>query len=58
MEAVPPSQGKTSIDGRATAYACLGTACSAPVTEAAELRRVLIENRWRLGLLKHYRACG
>jgi hypothetical protein len=44
-EAGPAVAGKSTVDGRATAYACLGTACSAPVTEAAELRRVLIENR-------------
>jgi uncharacterized protein YyaL (SSP411 family) len=44
-DAVPAVAGKGTIDGRATAYACLGTSCSAPVTEAAALRRVLIENR-------------
>jgi uncharacterized protein YyaL (SSP411 family) len=41
----PALAGKGALDGHATAYACLGTSCSAPVTEAAALRRLLAENR-------------
>jgi uncharacterized protein YyaL (SSP411 family) len=41
----PTLAGKGALDGHATAYACLGTSCSAPVTEAAALRRLLAENR-------------
>ncbi len=37
--------GKTAADGRATAYVCLGTQCSPPVTDAGELGRLLGENR-------------
>jgi uncharacterized protein YyaL (SSP411 family) len=28
-----PAYGKTAIDGKATAYVCIGPQCSAPVTE-------------------------
>jgi len=32
-----PAHGKMAIDGRTTAYLCSATACSAPVTEIADL---------------------
>ncbi len=39
-EALPassPAHGKTAIDGKPTAYVCIGPQCSLPVTDAAEL---------------------
>jgi uncharacterized protein YyaL (SSP411 family) len=39
-EALPassPAQGKTAIDGKPTAYVCIGPQCSLPVTEPAKL---------------------
>ena len=36
-----PAHGKDAIDGRATAYVCVGTVCSLPVTEPAALIGVL-----------------
>jgi uncharacterized protein YyaL (SSP411 family) len=39
-EALPPSSpahGKTAIDGKPTAYVCIGPQCSLPVTEPAAL---------------------
>ena len=38
-----PASGKTSVEGKATAYICRGEACSLPVTEAAELEMLLRE---------------
>jgi uncharacterized protein YyaL (SSP411 family) len=38
--ALPPSSpahGKTAIDGKPTAYVCIGPQCSLPVTEPAAL---------------------
>jgi uncharacterized protein YyaL (SSP411 family) len=32
-----PARGKTAIDGKPTAYVCLGPQCSLPVTDAAKL---------------------
>src|SRR5690606_39458181 len=32
-----PAHGKTAVDGRATAYACRGTTCTLPLTDAAAL---------------------
>ncbi len=32
-----PAHGKTALDGKPTAYVCIGPQCSAPVTEAAAL---------------------
>jgi hypothetical protein len=37
----PLLQGKTEIDGKATAYVCQNFTCSAPVTSARELRALL-----------------
>jgi len=33
-----PAHGKTALDGLATAYVCIGTTCSAPVTDGQALR--------------------
>ncbi len=40
-----PAAGKTAVEGRATVYVCLGQHCLAPVTEAAELEKLLRESR-------------
>jgi len=40
-EISPLLQGKTQVDGRATAYVCQNFTCSAPVTSASELRDLL-----------------
>jgi uncharacterized protein YyaL (SSP411 family) len=46
-----PAHGKTAINGRPTAYVCIGPQCSLPVTEAAKLvetirtgRRVILSS--------------
>jgi uncharacterized protein YyaL (SSP411 family) len=36
-----PAQGKTQVDGQATAYVCVGPVCSLPVTDAEGLRDAL-----------------
>ena len=36
-----PAQGKTQLEGRATAYVCVGPVCSLPFTTDAELRDAL-----------------
>jgi uncharacterized protein YyaL (SSP411 family) len=41
----PALTGKSAIDGRATAYACLGPQCSLPVTEPEALLEVLRTQR-------------
>jgi len=40
-EISPLLQGKTQVDGRATAYVCRNFTCSAPVTNPGELRDLL-----------------
>ncbi len=47
----PLLEGKTPLDGRATAFVCEAFACRAPVTTAEDLRRDLGEAmaRWRGG---------
>lgn len=40
-----PATGKTMIDGKATAYVCTGPVCSAPVTDAGDLRAALEASR-------------
>jgi len=42
-----PASGKGQIDGLATAYVCIGTFCSLPVTSADSLSRALREIRQR-----------
>jgi uncharacterized protein YyaL (SSP411 family) len=37
LPASSPTHGKTAIDGKPTAYVCIGPQCSLPVTEAAAL---------------------
>jgi uncharacterized protein YyaL (SSP411 family) len=37
LPASSPAHGKTAIDGKATAYVCIGPQCSLPVTEPAAL---------------------
>ncbi len=39
--AIPFVIDKTAIDGKVTAWLCTGTSCQAPVTEAAELNKLL-----------------
>ena len=41
LPASHPAHGKTTVQGRATAYVCRGPACSAPQTSAATLQAVL-----------------
>ena len=36
-----PAAGKTEIDGKPTAYVCVGTTCSLPITDADDLRAAL-----------------
>ena len=40
-----PAAGKGTEDGAATAYVCRGQTCSAPVTDAALLRAVLLQHQ-------------
>ena len=42
---LPALRGKQPVNQRATAYACLGPQCSAPLTEAAELTKTLKRQR-------------
>jgi uncharacterized protein YyaL (SSP411 family) len=42
-----PAAGKTSIDGRATAYVCVGRVCLPPVTEPDQLTELLTPERLR-----------
>ena len=37
LPASSPAHGKTAIDGKPTAYVCIGPQCSLPVTEPAKL---------------------
>jgi uncharacterized protein YyaL (SSP411 family) len=37
LPAASPAHGKHAIDGKVTAYVCIGPQCSAPVTEPADL---------------------
>jgi uncharacterized protein YyaL (SSP411 family) len=37
LPASHPAHGKTALDGKPTAYICIGETCSLPVTDAAAL---------------------
>jgi len=37
LPASSPAHGKTAIEGRPTAYVCIGPQCSLPVTEPVKL---------------------
>ena len=39
-----PAAGKGQIDGKPTAYVCIGPACSLPITETADLQAALTGN--------------
>jgi hypothetical protein len=41
LPASHPAHGKRAIDGKATAYVCVGPVCGAPVTEADALKGAL-----------------
>jgi uncharacterized protein YyaL (SSP411 family) len=43
--ASPALAGKSAIDGKPTAYACIGSQCSLPVVDAEALRSLLSEQR-------------
>ncbi|MDX2258700.1 MAG: thioredoxin domain-containing protein [Hyphomicrobiaceae bacterium] len=45
----PGVDGKTTRDGKATLYACLGRACQAPVTDPAAARELLQRQRAPVG---------
>jgi uncharacterized protein YyaL (SSP411 family) len=47
LPASSPAYDKIAIDGRPTAYVCIGPQCSAPVTDAASLETTLKEARSR-----------
>ncbi|MDI1228408.1 MAG: thioredoxin domain-containing protein [bacterium] len=42
-----PAHGKTAFAGKAAAYVCFGRSCSAPVTDPASLRELLLQERAR-----------
>ena len=42
-ELVPLVQGKSSVEGKATTYLCVGQTCLAPITDSIELERALRE---------------
>ena len=46
LPASSPAHGKTAIDGKTTAYVCIGPQCSPPVTNPDELLSVLHRNRY------------
>ena len=45
LPAAGPLAGKTAVDGKPTAYACLGPQCSLPVTDADALLELLRQQR-------------
>jgi uncharacterized protein len=45
LPASSPAQGKTAIDGKPTAYVCIGPQCSLPVTDAAALVETVNKSR-------------
>jgi uncharacterized protein len=42
-----PAHGKTAIDGKPTAYVCIGPQCSLPVTDPAALVETIRAARQR-----------
>ena len=40
-----PAHGKTAVDGKATAYVCIGTTCSLPLTDPQHLTEALRNSR-------------
>lgn len=45
LPAAHPAHGKLSIDGKPTAYVCVGEVCSLPVTDGANLVSALLDAR-------------
>jgi uncharacterized protein YyaL (SSP411 family) len=41
LPASHPAHGKGQVEGKATAYVCVGTTCSLPITEADALAKAL-----------------
>jgi hypothetical protein len=44
-----PAFGKEAVAGQATAYVCIGTTCSLPITDASQLTTVLKDSRRTTG---------
>ncbi len=44
-ELQPLCEGKTAKDDRPTAYVCVGTSCSAPIVDAVELQKRLLDHK-------------
>jgi uncharacterized protein YyaL (SSP411 family) len=44
-----PAYGKNVVAGKASAYVCIGTACSLPITDAIQLISVLKDSRKTTG---------
>ncbi len=40
-----PAFGKNVVAGKASAYVCIGTSCSLPITDASQLTSVLTDSR-------------
>ena len=47
LPATSPAHGKTALDGKPTAYLCIGLQCSLPVTEPAKLVETIRATRHR-----------
>jgi uncharacterized protein YyaL (SSP411 family) len=45
LPSIPALAGKKPVEGKATAYVCSGTQCSAPITEPEALRNTLMRTR-------------
>jgi uncharacterized protein YyaL (SSP411 family) len=44
-----PAFGKEQVDGKATAYVCVGTVCSMPVNSPDELAKILKKTSQKTG---------
>jgi uncharacterized protein YyaL (SSP411 family) len=53
-ELVPLAQGKSSLDGKATTYLCVGQTCLAPIMDSHELERALHDIRRDQQALKKF----